>query len=125
MESLFGTFSERRNREANMTAQTKIALRRFALRWLRKLVDLADDRLHAAEVRFREQPKISCRKQVPRTVAQTVQGKRRSSEDMPHQLARRQETFQQWEARRSGIAPIIKRSSRRGMTASEFDRRYV
>jgi len=35
--------------------ETKIKIRRVALRWLRKLLDLADDRLHAAEVRFRDE----------------------------------------------------------------------
>jgi len=38
-----------------MTPERKIKIRRVALRWLRKLVDLADDRLHAAEVRFRDE----------------------------------------------------------------------
>jgi hypothetical protein len=33
----------------------KLALRRFAIHWLRKLVDVADDRLHAAEVKLRKQ----------------------------------------------------------------------
>ena len=38
-----------------MSPATKLALRRFTLRWLRKLVDVADDRLHAAEVQLRSE----------------------------------------------------------------------
>ena len=37
-----------------MNPQAKLALRRFALRWLRYFLDWCDERLHAAEVRLRE-----------------------------------------------------------------------
>ena len=37
-----------------MSPQTKLALRRFTLRWLRYFLDWCDERLHAAEVRLRE-----------------------------------------------------------------------
>lgn len=41
-------------------------------------------------------------------------------------LSRRPESFVQWEARRSGIAPIAKpRRRRRGVSAAEFSRRFA
>ena len=41
-----------------MKPETKLALRRWTIRQLRKLLDFLDDRLHAAEVSLREE--LSC-----------------------------------------------------------------
>jgi len=38
-----------------MKRETKLALRRWTIRQLRKLLDFADDRLHAKEVSLREE----------------------------------------------------------------------
>lgn len=62
-----------------MKEQIKLALRRFALRWLRKLVDVADDRLHTAEIALRNDLSDARDRQHPtRTVLRT--------EDMLHQV---------------------------------------
>lgn len=104
-----------------MKPETKLAIRRWTIRKLRLWFDLLDDRLHAAEVRLREEcaEKNSLAEcaPVPPARAKTEQGN-------PLQPAR--ETFTQWEARRSGIAPVGKKSSRRrGMPARAFDLRFV
>lgn len=109
----------------------KLWARRVALRWARKLVDLADDRLHAAEVKLRndlasrvvpvkqsltaEHQQAEARKLIP------ARGEEAGS------TGRRRETFQQWEARRSGVAPVSKKEARRrrALTAAEFDLRFA
>lgn len=92
----------------------KLALRRFALRLARKFVDAIDDRLHAAEVRLRNDIAGKCGIPSVERVA------------TPHrpQLPATHESFAQWEARRSGLAP--KRTPRRrGVTSAEFNRRLA
>jgi hypothetical protein len=89
-----------------MKPETKIVLRRFALRWLRKLVDLADDRLHTAEVRFREEMQVS----PVRENGDTAEAEKIETEAVirpPRQLDGR---------------PRKKRQ--RGMSASAFDIRF-
>jgi hypothetical protein len=109
----------------------KFALRRFALRWLRKLVDVADDRLHAAEVKLREE--IASRNDtVP--VRVTAAGCTTGSTESPFRSAygsaapARTESFRQWEARRSGVAPVSKKAARRRHErggAQAFDLRFA
>jgi len=77
--------------------------RRLALRWLRKLFDWLEDRLHAAEVKLRND--LSGREQVPGLAASTPE-KRVDSEDMLHQH------------------PRPARGRKRGCTASAFDLRF-
>lgn len=131
-----------------MKAAIKLALRRFTLRWLRKLVDVADDRLHAAEVSFRKQQSSSDGqgfvtivewKPEHRGVSETVGEPFRSAPDKAsncptatdetaQETPIRGESFQQWEARRSGIAPISKKAARHRrerLTASAFDLKYA
>lgn len=102
-----------------MNPAMKLALRRFTLRWLRKLVDVADERLHAAEVTLRNE---LSRMRVPQEASQydpaSVCGVR------PTLAAPSEgESFAKWEARRSGITPQVKtrRVHRRRQTASDFD----
>ncbi len=117
-----------------MNAATKLALRRFALRWLRKLVDVADDRLHAAEVTLRNDlaemqapAQRAERADVLRAVAPTtirteplidkgafVEG----SPSVPYEAP---STYMQWEARRSGITPKVKTHRRRRARSSAAD----
>jgi len=102
-----------------------LIVRRLALRWLRKLVDAADDRLHAAEVSLRND--LSARNEAPKPVATRI-GDAEQSQDMPHRASGRAESFIEWEARRSGIAPISKKAARRRrerMTAAAFDVKYA
>jgi DNA-binding PucR family transcriptional regulator len=120
-----------------------LIVRRWTIRQLRKLVDVADDRLHATEVRLREE--ISLR--VPVEPARVARSERpalpnssalqndefsgdRVSGRLPRsgEQERTGETWQQWEARRSGIAPITKKAARQRrarMTASAFDLKYA
>lgn len=107
-----------------MSPQTKqrikIWCRRLALRWLRKLVDVADDRLHTAEVKLRKE---------------IAEGKASSQQDSPVVAPLNRDTprpatgedFQQWEARRSGFAPVSKKKAvrRQRLTAADFDRRFA
>jgi len=121
-----------------MNAATKLALRRFALRWLRKLVDVADDRLHAAEVTLRndlvetqapaqraERPRvlrapaaneIAIQTEPPSDGGAVVAG----SPSVPYEAPN---TYAQWEARRSGVATVAKkrRVHHRRSTAADFD----
>jgi uncharacterized protein YmfQ (DUF2313 family) len=103
-----------------MKERIKLWLRRLALRCLRNLVDVADDRLHTAEVKLRED--LSGRSLV-RVVASTPQ--QVGSIPAPRS---KNETFVQWEARRSGVAPVSKKTARRRrerVTASAFDLRFA
>lgn len=83
-----------------MKAALKLAARRLLLRWLRKLVDLVDDRLHAAEVRFRSVPAEEPASQRPQL--------EKASKANPFPVA----------------APRVKRM-RRHVTAADFDRRFA
>jgi len=107
-----------------MKIETKLALRRFALRWLRKLVDVADDRLHAAEVKMRED---LSRTRVPQAVSQYDPPSVRSVHTTPA-ASSGGESFEQWEARRSGVAPVSKKAARQRRErqgAAAFDLRYA
>lgn len=91
----------------------------MVLRYLRKLVDLADDRLHAAEVRLRNDLAL---RQGEKPVAEKTCT---ASARIPA-VSHRRETFQQWEARRSGVAVISKKEvcRRRAVSAAAFDLRF-
>jgi hypothetical protein len=116
-----------------------VMVRRWAFRQLRKLVDVADDRLQAAQVKLRNELSDLSGRQHP---ALTVH----SSEDMLHQRTDEQRSanarsesellipyetpnsYAKWEARKSGVAPVTKKSARRvrhRLTAAEFDRQFA
>jgi hypothetical protein len=109
-----------------MTPATKLALRRFTLRWLRKLVDVADDRLHAAEVNLRKEISDGTLDRGADVVGVS---------DLPDSLLlakparqRQEEPFLEWEARRSGVAPVSKKAARQRRErqgAATFDLRYA
>jgi len=87
-----------------MKTKTKLNIRRFALRWLRKLFDVLEDRLHAEEVKLRND--LSGREASTSGVAASTQGKRGvEREDMLHQQ------------------PRPARGRKRGCTSSAFDSR--
>jgi hypothetical protein len=120
-----------------------LIVRRWMIRQLRKLVDVADDRLHAAEVTLREE--ISSKVQVLNEAAGLPREIRRvnrieqspvrgfdssvaSNDGCRVEHLKPREDFQQWEARRSGIAPITKKAARQRrahMTSSAFDLKYA
>jgi hypothetical protein len=113
-----------------MKAETKLALRRFALRWLRKLVDVADDRLHAAEVTLRNDLSgLSARQHPTLTVHSSEDLLHQRTDDKRPEAARPEsETFLEWEARRSGVAPVSKKAARQRRErqgAAAFDLRYA
>ena len=109
-----------------MTAETKIRIRRLALRWLRKLMDLADDRLHAAEVRFRDEQAdrvpIPLEVESPRTAGT-------EGEALPHFDPFPQDELLRHRVRgrasRRGEPQRREKTPRRRMTAAEFDLRYA
>ena len=108
----------------SMKPATKIAIRRITLRWLRKLVDLADDRLHTAEVTLREE--ISGRAgDMPGSTATARKRPIVTDETEQEKPAQGVESFLQWEARRSGVTVVSKKTARRQrrVTAAVFDLR--
>lgn len=106
-----------------MKPETKLWLRKKALMVLRAIVWHADEWLHRQEVALRED--LSGRHQVSELAAPSIE-KTDQSQDMPHRAPGRSETFMQWEARKSGIAVVSKKDTRRrrAMTASAFDLRF-
>jgi hypothetical protein len=94
-----------------MSPQTKLALRRFALRWLRKLFDWLEDRLHDAEVKLRNDLSGPLDRQHP---SSTVP----SSEDMLHQRNGRTTKGPESETHKP------KSLRRKHVTASAFDLRF-
>jgi hypothetical protein len=105
-----------------MSPETKLAMRRWTIRQLRKLWDFLDEQLHAAEVKLRND--LSDRHQVSELAASSAE-KTDPSQDMLHRAPGRSETFLQWEARKSGVAPVSKKQRRqRGMPAAAFDLRF-
>jgi hypothetical protein len=110
-----------------MSPATKLALRRFALRWLRKIIDVADDRLHAAEVSLRND--LSGCKEVPIPVASCDRETANARTCLTSEAVRPgSETFIEWEARRSGVAPVSKKAVRKRREragAAAFDLRFA
>jgi hypothetical protein len=111
-----------------MKPGTKLALRRFAIRWARKLLDFLyeslDGRLHAEEVSLREHLEQlgSCSRSSAQAPAQRADRARVLRAPAPIVHA---ETFMQWEARKSGVAVVSKKEARRQRTsAAGFDLRF-
>jgi len=113
----------------------KLWLRKRALMLLRAIVWRADDWLHRREVALREElvlqnaVHVSGHREVTgraelRSAASPVRSFGADSSKSAERPVHR-ESFQQWEARRSGIAVISKKSTRHRMTAAEFDARYA
>lgn len=96
----------------------KLWIRRWMLRRLRLLFDALDDRLHTAEVSLREELAI----QHSPLVVSAPPARSKTAQDRTNTSG---ENFVQWEARRSGIAPVIKPKRRRHLTAADFDRKFA
>lgn len=106
-----------------MKPATKLALRRRVLMTLRAILWHADEWLHRQELAHRLQREmLEIREDLAATQAPAQRANRAGMLRAP---APKTETFQQWEARRSGIAPIAKQSRRRGVSAANFDRSFV
>jgi hypothetical protein len=99
-----------------MKRETKLWIRKRALMTLRAIVWRTDDWLHGAEVRLREE-----------LAASEAVGPQRSDRDEVRILTPAQSPHQKWEARRSGVAPVSKKSCqrRRRLSAADFDRRFA
>ena len=131
-----------------MNPSAKLWIRKRALMLLRAIVWRADDWLHRQEVALREEITASAGAHSPRGARSQGDAAEKSNTSTPVAVAPanlpprlvvsecrqresqrrleapRPETFQQWEARRSGVAVISKKSARRGMTAAQFDARF-
>jgi len=109
----------------SMKPETKLWLRKKALMTLRAIIWHADEWLHRQEVKLRND---LCACKTCSEVAAPTSARPRVCEDMLHQQPgrARSENFQQWEARRSGIAVVSKKESRRRrqLSASAFDLRF-
>jgi hypothetical protein len=104
-----------------MKPETKLAIRRWTIRKLRLLFDFLDDRLHAAEVRMRDELSVQ---HSPAAIAVAPPARAKAARRV-EQPATAGEGFEQWEARRSGVAPISKKSARRrGIPARAFDLKF-
>jgi hypothetical protein len=102
-----------------MKSVTKLAIRRWAIRKLRLLFDFLDDRLHAAELRMRDELSVQ------HSPAAAFHGLPARAKALPRTSCAAGETFEQWEMRRSGVSPVSKKSARRrGMPARAFDLRF-
>jgi hypothetical protein len=107
-----------------MKAETKLKLRKATLMALRSLIWHADEWLHRQEVQLRED---LCGRKTRSEVAAPISAKPVAARTcLTSETGRPQgETFQQWEARRSGIAVISKKQMRRrGMPVRAFDLRF-
>jgi hypothetical protein len=101
-----------------MEDRLKLWLRRWTLRTLRKLVDLADDRLHAAEVSLRKQ--ISGKKSISAGEVRTVPRGQRTpmgNDEPAVGLSRLGNVV-------IPAARSQRKRRRRGVTASAFDLRF-
>jgi len=112
-----------------MKDKLKLWLRRWALRTLIKLVDRAEERLQAWQVSLREKLidlAAGCNSQAsPRQRAGGMPLSTR--ETLVARTNGRTETWSQWEARKSGVAPIETKRYRvhhRRRGAADFDARF-
>jgi hypothetical protein len=110
---------------ASMKNKIKLWLRRWTLRTLRKLVDLADDRLHSAEMRFRDEQSARVPVDLPVESAVAARPQRPTvscpypfpeDELLRHRVSRR--------PARRGEPQRPAKSPRRRITAAEFDMRF-
>lgn len=103
-----------------MKQQIKLWLRKRALMLLGAMVWRLDDWVHRQQVKLREEIEFrSVLPSAPKPAGEVLAG-------TSH--ARQPETFQQWEARKSGVAVISKKEARRRrerVTTSAFDRRFA
>jgi hypothetical protein len=103
-----------------ISPRNKLRLRKWTLMLLRSIVWAADEWLHRAELRLRED--LAASEQKSLRVVPQQRSKRGPEPGVEAEPAR--ESFLQWEARRSGVAPIekAKRRSRQHRGAADFDR---
>jgi len=124
----------------------RLAAQKWIAKWLRRLIDFADDRLHAWEVQIREElAAVRAGGNGGAEIVPVAASAAAVSLD-PKPTNRRRMSFAEWEMRRSGVlldggasawrssrkpravrdascAPVQHR--RRSGTAAEFDRRFV
>jgi hypothetical protein len=100
-----------------MKPETKLALRRRLLMILRAILWHADEWLHRQELALREELE-----RVAPARAEKIHSPNAGSTPAARSKV---ETFLEWEARRSGVAPVAKKSRRRGLSAREFDLRFA
>ena len=100
-----------------MKTETKLWIRKRLLMLLRAIVWRADEWLHRQELALREELERAAPGRVAKPIAEAG--------STPAARSKKVETFAQWEARRSGVAPIAKPSRRRGLSAREFDLRFA
>lgn len=109
-----------------MKAETKLLIRKRVLMTLRAILWHADEWLHRQEVKYRDD--LSARKTRTDPAASRSE-KPGGHQDMLHRCPGRaeNEAFQQWEARKSGIAVVSKKQSRerRRVSSAEFDLRFA
>jgi len=109
-----------------MKKRIKLALRRFGLRCARKLLDFFDDRLHAAEVRLREELELA---RVPVHLPVEPSGPARTERPaMPSFDPFPQDELLRHRVR--GRIPLDRQpqraaKTRRHVTAAEFDLRFA
>lgn len=98
----------------------RLAARRQIVRWLRKLFDWLEERLHAAEVKLRNDlAEKTVQTEPPSDKGAVVAGSLSAPYKAPI-------TFLQWEARRSGVSVKTKLNKKgRHLTAREFDLRFA
>jgi hypothetical protein len=105
-----------------MKPETKLAIRRFAVRWMRKLLDVLDDRLHAAEVRLREDLERAAPGRVATPIAKV--GSTPTARSKPG-LGLVVSDGCKTPGKTKTLNYLLQRTRRRGMTAAEFDLRFV
>ena len=98
-----------------MKPETKIYLRKRLLMALRSILWTADEWLHAAELRLRDD--IARSEGLPTVVRSAA---KRGPEDGARTPAR--VTFQEWEARKSGVNVSARPRRRAHRGAADFDR---
>ncbi len=103
-----------------ISPKNKLRLRKWILMTLRALVWRADEWLHRAELRLREDLEAAKKLTLP-TVVRSAAKPGLVREPKSHPLAR--VTFLEWEARKSGVRPAVKaRRGRQRHSAADFDR---
>jgi hypothetical protein len=116
-----------------MNPRLKLWVRRRALMMLRAIVWHADEWLHRQELALREySASVDGKSSLARNAIdfhKTLGSRETAPVAGPVNRAIRpatvRETFLQWEARKSGVVPIVKAHRRRCMTAAQFDARFA
>lgn len=111
-----------------MRERIKLALRRWAIRRLIKLVDRAEEWLQEVQVKLRNDL-VSARVSAAGCTSAVSQQRefRVASPRCEDSAAPARNVYAEWEARRSGVAVISKKQARqrRHATAADFDRRFA